>query len=381
MDIITAATMDTLTDREPEPAVSLYLPTHRFGPETRQGPIRLDNLLDRARGELVDLGMRGPDADDFLADARALESDDDFWQHQEDGLAVFVDGDATQTFRLPVDVDEFAMAADAFHLKPLWPLVSGDDLFHVLALSRGSIHLWWANRFQIGEIDLPSDIPTSLAEALWFDDPEKQLQYHGADRTGRGRVVATFHGHGVPEEKDDAKLDMFLRAVDGGLRHLLDADAPLVLAGVDDIVAQFRSVSDHRAIVDEHVGGNVEDDSADEIHADAVKLMQPRFDRVAGTDADAFLAAGDLAMAEPEAVAVAAARGRVETVFVPLGRHRWGRAAELVDEVVTRDEREPGDRDLFDVAATATWTHGGRVHAVDPEDVPGAGPLAATLRW
>jgi hypothetical protein len=40
--------LDELVATDAQPAVSLYLPTHMAGPETRQDPIRLKNLLSVA---------------------------------------------------------------------------------------------------------------------------------------------------------------------------------------------------------------------------------------------------------------------------------------------------------------------------------------------
>jgi len=51
------------------------MPTHRAGTETRQDPIRLKNLLSRAREQLVDGGLRSTEADGILEPARLLLED------------------------------------------------------------------------------------------------------------------------------------------------------------------------------------------------------------------------------------------------------------------------------------------------------------------
>ena len=38
--------------------VSIFLPTHRAGPEIRQDPIRLKNLLKQAESRLIALGHK-----------------------------------------------------------------------------------------------------------------------------------------------------------------------------------------------------------------------------------------------------------------------------------------------------------------------------------
>jgi hypothetical protein len=380
MDVMTAATMESLVRQEDGPCVSAYLPTHRFGPETAQGPIVLKNLLQQARRELVATGLRGSMADDLLEGAVRLTGASEFWQHQDDGLAVFVAPGRTERFRLPVSVPELVVVADAFHVKPLWPVVSGDEVFYLLALSRNEVRLLRADRFRVGEVDLPETVPTSLAEALWFDDPEKQLQYHAAGRVGQGRPTALFHGHGSPDERDEAKLAAFLRAVDRGLRHLIDPAAPLVLAGVEEVVAVFRKVSDHQGVADDAIVGNPDEMKPDELHRRAVPIMADELRRTVEADAARFRGGGALALSEVPTVVSSALAGRVDTIFLPIGTQVWGQATEG-GEIVVHGDRGPGDRDLLDLAAVTTWSAGGQVRAVGPEDVPGDGPVAALLRY
>ncbi len=45
------------------------------------------------------------------------------------------------------------------------------------------------------------------------------------------------------------------------------------------------------------------------------------------------------------------------------------------------EQKQPGDRDLLDVAGVATWSAGGKVHALEPAEIPGGGVVAAVLRY
>jgi hypothetical protein len=207
------------------------------------------------------------------------------------------------------------------------------------------------------------------------------VQYHGADRVGRGDVAVAFHGHGVPDERDDARLESYLRMVDEGIRHLIEDRDPLVLAAVDEVAARYRRITGHPAVVEGAVSGNPDDLRAEDLHERALDLMAPRFGRARRDDAARLAAAGDLAVRAVPTVVSAALAGRVEAVFLPLGVHSWGRAGEAPGEVEIHDERRPGDRDLLDLAGAAVWSAGGRVHAVPPAEVPGGGEVAALLRY
>ena len=377
MDIVDESTLDALITWDAGPCVSVYLPTHRMGRETESDHIRFRNLLDRAEHDLVERGLRTPVAAAIVAEGRSLLSDAVFWQHQEEGLAYFAAPKYTALFRLPATFSETVIVGDAFHVKPLWSVVGRGDRFDVLALSRNRIRLLWATRFDVGEIDLHDEIPQSLAEALWFEDPEKQLQLHSSGRVASGRVVATFHGS--PDDHDDDRVIRFFRAVDDGLLQLVDRNRPLVLAGVEETVALYRKVSQHPTILAEAIPGNADRAAPHELHAKALVIAEPYFTRVDEADRAAFSAAGVRAVAAVTEAVTAALQGRVAVIFVPAFTHVWG-TADVVAAVIHED-RQAGDRDLLDLAAVATWRTGGRVHVVDAAEVPGPGPVAVILRY
>ena len=53
IDVISVADLMSLSAAQ-GPCVSVFMPTHRSGRETLQGPVRLRNLINSARGELSD---------------------------------------------------------------------------------------------------------------------------------------------------------------------------------------------------------------------------------------------------------------------------------------------------------------------------------------
>ncbi|HZJ06715.1 MAG TPA: hypothetical protein VFD59_14740 [Nocardioidaceae bacterium] len=87
------------------PCVSLFLSTHRFGPETTtQDPVRLRNLVEAARSALSDAGTEHPVIDEILAPVSALVDDSSFWPHQSGGLAVFSGRGSVRTLPGAADV-------------------------------------------------------------------------------------------------------------------------------------------------------------------------------------------------------------------------------------------------------------------------------------
>ena len=118
--------LDELVAMDAQPAVSLYLPTHIAGREIRQDPIRLKNLLSAAAERLA-ATLRRPEIEDLLGPAESLVGDEDFWRHQEQGLAVFLAPGFNRVHKLPTPVPEEAFLGDHFHIKPLLPLLDDRD--------------------------------------------------------------------------------------------------------------------------------------------------------------------------------------------------------------------------------------------------------------
>lgn len=378
MDLLRPRDLRELVEAPPRPSVSIYMPSHRAGPETRQDPIRLKNMLGQAEERLLENGLRRPDALEILDPAQALLEDDGFWQHQGDGLALFLSKDHGRVFRLPLAFDETLVTADRYHVKPLIPLLAGDGRFLILAVSQKEIRLLQATRQVIQEVEL-EDVPDSLRDVAVHREMSF-LNWSGI--SSGGRQSAVFHGHG--EQTDEELIRKYLRSIDQGIRAAIDDErSPMVLAGVRYLLDTYRAVSDYPAILPDVVQGNPDELSNEELHAQARPIVEGRlrqrveqavgrFEEQAGTG---------LAVSGVDEVVPAAAHGRVEVLWVALGVQRWGAFDEETASVEVRDQPRPGDEDLLDRAAADALQSGGTIYAVDPGAVPGDAPIAALLRY
>ena len=86
------AELKTLAGEHADCFVTLLLPTHRHSPDYKQDSIRLKNLVSKAESALPAKYSQGG----LLDNARQRISDESFWQHQLDGLAVFITGSKQQ---------------------------------------------------------------------------------------------------------------------------------------------------------------------------------------------------------------------------------------------------------------------------------------------
>jgi hypothetical protein len=247
--------------------VSLYLPTHTAGRDVTQDPIRLRTLIRLATEETEDPSM--------LEAARGLAGDPAFWAHSSAGLAVLVEEGNTIAIRLSEEVDELAVVSDRFHLKPLLVALAHATSFEVLALSQHAVRLVRVSESAATQLDV-ADLPSGMPEALQWDDRERQLHSHSAGRVGGGQVTAGFHGQGGKGDTKVTDIHRFLKVVDRAVvEHRKGSTLPLVLAGVDELIAAYRSITRCQHVVDGHVPGNPEQLRADELAERARPFVRP----------------------------------------------------------------------------------------------------------
>jgi hypothetical protein len=223
-----------------------------------------------------------------------------------------------------------------------------------------------------------------LSEALKYDDPEKQLQFHTRAPAAGGERAAMFHGHAVG--KDDAKDDIlrFFQEVDQGLQKIFREErAPLVLAGVDYLLPIYREANSYSRVMEEGMTGNPEGLKPEELQKEAWGLVEPYFLKVQQEATARYkqLAGGDRTSNEIEKIIPAALEGRVDLLFVAVGVQRWGTLDPVTFSVHFHEEPGPRDEDLLDFAALHTLLNGGTVYAVNPEEVPDEAPVAAVFRY
>ena len=378
MRLLSKEELNTLIHNHGNPAVSVYMPTHRVG-EVEQDRIRLRNLLRETEDHLIGYGLRIPDARSLLGPARQLLDDSHFWQYLSDGLALFLSAGLYRYYRVPISFPELAVVAQRFHIKPLIPLFSENGVFYVLALSQGQARLLQCTRHSVREVT-PSGVPTNLAEALRYDQPAKQHQFH---TTGPGGMTVS-HGHGVSKDYDKVSILRYFQQVDRGLHEVLkDEHAPLVIAAVDYLHPIYREANRYRNLLDEGLEGSPDELSEKTLQERAWPVVQPHFERGRAEALQRYdeAAATGLATSEVKQAVLAAYDGRIDTLFVAAGVQQWGHFDPETRKVRLYEEKAPGLEDLLDFAAAHTLTKDGTVYSRAPDQLSGQTQIAAILRY
>lgn len=100
------------------PSISLYQPTHRFGPEMQQDIIRFKQLMQSIESSLKE-NYPQKDIESLMKPFNALLEDRAFWNNTTDGLAILANEDKCIVYKLQLPVKELSAVGERFHIKPL----------------------------------------------------------------------------------------------------------------------------------------------------------------------------------------------------------------------------------------------------------------------
>jgi len=383
MDPISKEDLKRLMEEMETPCVSIYMPTYRTPPETKQNPLRLKNLIREAEERLISSGLRAPEAKKLLKPVKTLLRDSPFWQHQSEGFATFLSPHSFRTFRLPLTFQELLVVTDRFHIKPLLHFLSHDGTFYILALSQNDVRLCQCTRHSCKDVELVG-VPRNMAEALNYDVPEKQLQFHTRAPGMSGVRAAIFHGQGGGIDDSEDNLLRYFQQINHGLREVLPKEkAPVVLAGVEYLLPIYREANTFLHLMEEEITGNPDKLRAEELHQQAWAIVEPYFLKAQQEAVDRYRqwAGSERASTDIKEIIPAAHDGRVELMVVAVGIQQWGSFDPDTLTVHLHQEAEAGDEDLLDLAAIHTFLKGGTVYTVEPDGLPEEAPLAALFRY
>lgn len=366
------AVFDDLAEQSGENLISVFVPTHRAGRVVAQDRIHLKNQLSAADDILSELGWKPRERSERLSNARELLDDVEFWEHQDAGLAVYIDaaGDVT-TISSSRDLEASTEVMPVFLLRPLVADIQPINV-PVLALTIDEVALFTATETTVERMDV--ELP-SYDDVNWFVDRETQRQQH----PGRAGSGSNRHGHEAATRTDE-DFARFLREIDSAIKDF-ESDAPLVVLGDDDLVARFSHHSGKATVSPENsgIGAPFSETQVREMVAGTITAMsQERVDSAVAHAMDQ-LGMGMGAVNVDEALA-AAISGRVGRLVI----HRsadpvWGRLDESTLEVDVRDTKRPGDVDLLD--RLVVWSRNNGAEIVASESAFDGRAFIVTFRY
>ncbi|MEJ2481991.1 MAG: hypothetical protein P8049_02440 [Gemmatimonadota bacterium] len=363
------------------PAVSIYMSTHRKGPDVAAQPLRLRAALQQAR-ELMDDG-EPPRSDALLQPFEQLVGDEEFWRHQADGLALFSSDGFEKLYRLPASVPDLVVVAPTFHTRPLVEFLQAPERFWVLGLSQKDVRLWEGTVSGLSPVNLDT-VPTSLREALGFQIEKDRLSMHSSGGHGNKPM---FHGHGAGKDDTRSELEQFFRKVDSGIQVLLEDEiGPIILAAVDYYHPIYHGISKLENLAPEGIIGNVTDWDSARLHEAAWPIAKAGVDRKIDQAIQLWESSYGKGKVERDISAAArlAVAGRIRLLLSEKARRIWGHFDPATGDVQVLQEggTDPGGNavDLIDEIAERTLQLGGRALTLDAGRMPTDTGIAAVLR-
>jgi hypothetical protein len=381
MDAFNRDTLLRLTSHNQGPCVSLFLETHPTGQDSEQDTTRLKNLLRDAEQQLQAHGVGAAAAHKLLEPPANLPSNATFWQKRCQGLAIFIAPGLFETFRVSQPVAEKVVVSDWFCVRPLLPLLEQNLSFYLLTISENRVAMYLVDEQSIQSVEVP-ELPTRLTESLNYDGADRGAQAHSASRGATGKQAAVYHGQGGQPDTMKVDLSAYCALIDKSVTAWLgDSARPMLVAGVERLVAAYREKNSYRHLLDESLPGNQDRASEHDLHVRAWPVVEPLL-RVEGAKAaHCYMErpGQQTVNDDPCEIVMAAVQGRIDWLLYDPTAELYGTCVlGGLDAQVTG---QGNDDDLVELAAVETIRHGGTIHAMTDQDVPTNSPLAAGFRY
>lgn len=383
MDLFKPSDLRELIRHTDDPCVSVYLPTHESGDDTREDSIRLKNILnyckDHLEGEYSQIKVDG-----VLGPGFELLDKNMFWSHQSRGLALYMSPSSSQFFRLPLRPEEETYFGKRFHVLPLIPAVARDKAFYILAVSQNEVRFFQADDNEIHELELP-DIPKRLDDMLWKEGytDEQHVQVHSTPAGKSTGNDATYHGHGnIADERRHKKMvEEFINEVAKGVDKRLDGQkAPLVLAGVEFVRTFYRQHSSYKNVMKEGIDAKFKQLNIRKLHDEAWSLVEPNIHKETEECLGRYmnLVNSELTSTEIREIVPAAEMDRIDTLLVDINKQVTGIYNKDLREVSIKVSDKTDVEDLLNLAVIYSIENRARVCPISSEKI--GAPAAAIFR-
>jgi hypothetical protein len=358
------------------PAVTIYLPTHKaFTPQNmNEDQIRFKNLYTKALELLESRDKHSEFNTEFKRICTDLLNDKDFWQNVSESLLLCVRPGKVKYFHLPVGSEEYVAVADHFHLSPVLGLRQDLVEYYVLAVAQHHPFLLKGDAYGLTFTDVK--LPQTIEGALDIDEMhQKSIQFSGV----RGGTEGEFHGHGGAKDTGDAERLQFFKIIDETINKKIGDKKPLILAGVEAEVAEYRPQSNYPNIVEPHIEGSFTKADADTLHPKAQAIIQeqiitPIHKQVLETYQQLRGQASPKAVETAPELKDAAKAGKIATLLLGMSKVTQDNTRQLIFPSENASQ-------AIDYVASQVVSQSGEVITVAQDEMPGNKLMLAINRY
>lgn len=371
-----------LADFNAECCVSVYLTFDKKNINGKFENLAFKNALQEVSKALQNKGIDDGIIVRMLEPGYTLLRDDQFWFNLTPGLAVFMADGFFKYIKLQSAVKEQIFINNSFYIAPLIPVITQNEYFFLLAISKKQAKFYRADAFGMQYISIP-ELPNGTDDVIHFEEKEDENLFRMGGRGGTGG--ANFHGVGAGKPDEKKNIAIYLEEVDRTLwKEVLHTESvPLLLAGVEYLIPIYKQVSTYKFIWDDVITGNHEHDETNALYERAKSLMQPYFQQRVHKALENYSNQSKTSKTSsiPADVIPAAYYGQVSQLFVEKDEHIWGTFNEETTELELHETQKEGDECLLDKAVMKTIQHGGEVFFLTKDHMPTQSKLVAMLRY
>jgi hypothetical protein len=390
MHTVTLESMTPLLRTDNEATVSLYFPTHRYptADHIQEDKIRLKNLIRAGKEQLE---ARGVDADTVRKIGNRLDDlykDDKFWPHTTEGLAVFCSLKEFHCFQLPMECDERACAGGAYDINPLLAFLSYDQPYYLLALATHQPALYRGDMYGIQPVEI--DLPESPEIALNIDEMFSNSQtVRAGGGHGPGSPGSGSHGQGDSRQAGTEERLEFFRIVDDKIlaSDQVDSEVPLLIAGSEGEVSEYRERSRHKHLLSRVLHGNYTRTvgvKPQDLQARAWRIIEEelgRKKRLAAIERFNEMKGAGRSSANLADIKETAQAGRIDTLLVGCLTITRDAVRDDASQVMKLIFPKGYETEGIDSCSRTVYDQGGKVTALLLEEMPEGAPVAALYRY
>lgn len=373
--------------RHQGPCVTIQIPDVHPGAAAGSRPAYLRQLTQEAAQTLRDL-HRSPQVGGLVKDglvkdglaqeglARSLEQLDILLEsgHGGPGITILAAPGVEMVYQTPGVAPERITIASRFHILPLLATALAPREFYVLGLSKKQVRLWRYSHGICEERKLPPGVPANLEAAGGYYPPDHALKNHSTAGPSAGTMRGVRFGTSSDRDSGGEHEHHFFALIAKGLKETLDG-APVFLIGVREELAECRRAMKQLRIFRSEWHTSPQHCSLAEVQVHARAAAMSEYQRVGQHALESLPEVREKLMGEPERILKAAAQGRVRCLFVAQGARAPASPTQAKDDGLYAGE------DLLNAAAVETLRTGGEVFTIPGDELPGAVPIAAVLRY
>lgn len=360
--------------------VTFVLPPYRPG-EPEQPAALLKAELQEAARVLAKRAIPQSEINELLEPVHKFVKAEELQSGSGLARILFRSHDTFRRFVLAVNpAPKTCNTGNCFYIRPVLASLASPANVYLLEVTKKSVELLACGPADVTRVELPKGTPKTLDEAMGFDQPDHDLMNRSSAGPSTGAMQGVKFGTGSGRERQHAHLRDFYRIIDRGVNEVLRAEgAPLILAGVEEDVAIYRTANTYANVLDQGIPGSL---GAAASHPEILRQAHDlaRFDlerraALAMAEAKERLAPARFST-DLNAILRAAVTGRISSLYLDENVERIG----IFDGKAFGGTTNWHDEDLLNVAAIETLTRGGAVYSVPSHQMAGA-VIAASLRY